>query len=68
MGADISIKKGINLLPSVNEALNLVEKSVKFGAVEGMSGDSKNWVDGRSPEDDSVCLKDLIRLVESNIN
>ena len=65
--ADISIKKGVNLLPSVNEALNLVEKSVKFGAVEGMSGDSKNWVDGRSPEDDSVCLKDLIRLVESNI-
>jgi hypothetical protein len=29
------------------------------GAVEGMSGEHKDWVDNRDPEHDAVCLRDL---------
>jgi len=30
--------------------------------VEGMSGEPKPWVDGRSIEEDQICLRDLNRL------
>ena len=40
----------------------MIEKTVELGAVEGMSGESKPWVDGRSIEEDQICLRDLNSL------
>ena len=37
----------------------LIEKSVELGAVEGLSGEPKPWVDGRSLEKDQICLEKL---------
>ena len=61
--AGISIHQKINLLPSVDEGKKLIEKSFNLGAVEGMSGESKPWVDGRSIEEDKVCLEKLNSLI-----
>jgi hypothetical protein len=36
---------------------------VAVGAVEGMSGESKDWVDARAPEDDAMCLRELNALL-----
>ena len=60
--AGISKKIGKNLLPSVEEGKMMIEKTVDLGAVEGMSGESKPWVDGRSIEEDQICLRDLNSL------
>ena len=60
--AGISKKIGKNLLPSVEEGKMMIEKTVELGAVEGMSGESKPWVDGRSIEEDQICLRDLNSL------
>ena len=57
--AGISKKIGKNFLPSVEEGKTMIEQTVELGAVEGMSGESKPWVDGRSIEEDQVCLRDL---------
>jgi len=57
--AALSLAKGKNLLPGVEEAEEWVRTIVRAGAVEGMSGESKDWVDGRPPHEDSVCLKEL---------
>jgi len=57
--AGLSIRKGQNYLPSVEEGKRMIEKSVSLGAVEGMSGESKPWVDGRSLEQDKICLEKL---------
>jgi len=55
----ISEIKSINLLPSLNDAKNLIKKCVDLGAVEGLTGEKKYAVDGRDLEKDSVCLNDL---------
>ena len=60
--AGISKKISKNLLPSVEEGKMMIEKTVELGAVEGMSGESKPWVDGRSIEEDQICLRDLNSL------
>ncbi len=60
--AGISKKIGKNLLPSIEEGKMMIEKTVELGAVEGMSGESKPWVDGRSIEEDQICLRDLNSL------
>lgn len=57
--AGLSIRKGQNYLPSVEKGKRMIEKSVSLGAVEGMSGESKPWVDGRSLEQDKICLEKL---------
>ena len=62
--AALSLKNGVNLLPSVEEAKRMVREIVAVGAVEGMSGESKEWVDGRDLEADSVCLRDLRALLK----
>ena len=62
--AALSLKNGVNLLPSVEEAKQMVRKIVAVGAVEGMSGESKEWVDNRDLEADSVCIRDLHALLE----
>lgn len=63
--AALSLTKGQNLLPSVEEAAEWVRAIVRVGAVEGMSGEKKDWVDGRPPEEDAVCLSDLHELLAS---
>jgi hypothetical protein len=57
--AALSIKTGKNMLPTVEKGYEWVRDIVAVGAVEGMSGESKDWVDGRAPEDDAMCLRDL---------
>ncbi|MEX0762240.1 MAG: glutamate cyclase domain-containing protein [Dehalococcoidia bacterium] len=52
-----------NLLPSVEQGYQWVKDIVEAGAVEGMSGERKDWVDARNPEEDSVCLRDLHDLL-----
>ncbi|MDA1279486.1 MAG: DUF4392 domain-containing protein [Chloroflexi bacterium] len=63
--AALSIKTGKNLLPSVEQGYEWVREIVSVGAVEGMSGESKDWVDARAPEDDAMCLRDLHALLAS---
>ncbi len=62
--AALSLKSGINLLPTVEEAKQMVRDVVAAGAVEGMSGESKEWVDNRDLEGDSACIRDLHALLE----
>ena len=57
--AEISAILNKNLLISVDDAKELITKSVDLGAVEGMSGDSIYAVDGRNLEEDSICLIQL---------
>ncbi len=61
--AALSLKTGKNLLPSVEQGYEWVKDIVAVGAVEGMSGESKDWVDARAPEDDAMCLRDLHTLL-----
>jgi len=61
--AALSVKSDKNLLPSVEQGDKWVRDIVAVGAVEGMSGESKDWVDGRAPEDDAMCLRDLHTLL-----
>ncbi len=57
--AALSHLKGRDLLPTVERGHELVVKAVEAGAVEGFSGERKDWVDGRSPAEDAACLRDL---------
>ena len=61
--AALSLRERRNLLPTVATGMQMVRDTVSAGAVEGMSGESKEWVDNRSLEDDSVCLRDLHELL-----
>jgi len=61
--AALSVKTGKNLVPSVEQGYEWVKDIVAVGAVEGMSGESKDWVDARAPEDDAMCLRDLQELM-----
>jgi hypothetical protein len=63
--AALSLKTGKNLLPSVEQGYEWVKDIVAVGAVEGMTGESKDWVDARAPEDDAMCLRDLHELLSS---
>ncbi len=63
LAAALSIKSGMNLLPSVENAKQMVHQIVAAGAVEGMSGESKEWVDNRDLEADAQCLIDLHALM-----
>lgn len=61
--AQLGLMTGKDLLPSVEQGYEWVKKTVDVGAVEGLSGESKDWVDGRDPDADAVCLKDLHEFV-----
>ena len=63
--AALSLKTGKNLLPTVEQGYEWVEDIVAMGAVEGLSGESKDWVDARPPEDDAMCLRDLHALLSA---
>ena len=62
--AALSLKTGTNLLPKVEEAKQMIRDIVAMGAVEGMSGENKEWVDNRDLEADSTCIQDLHTLLE----
>ncbi len=57
--AQLGLMTGKDLLPSVEQGYEWVKRNVEVGAVEGMSGEAKDWVDGRDPEADAMCLRDL---------
>jgi len=59
----LSRMTGRNLLPSVERGYEWVQRAVEAGAVEGLTGEAKDWVDGRSPVQDAVCLRDLHDLL-----
>jgi hypothetical protein len=61
--AQLGLMTGKDLLPSVEQGYEWVKKTFDAGAVEGLSGEHKDWVDGRDPENDSVCLRDLHEFV-----
>ena len=63
--AALSFKSGKNMLPSVEKGYAWVKDIVAVGAVEGMTGESKDWVDARAPEDDAMCLRDLHALLNA---
>lgn len=59
LAAALSELSGRNLLPSVEEEMEWLEKMVDVGAVDGVSAENKPWADGFSPEENAICLKDL---------
>ena len=61
--ASLSIMKNQNLLPTINQTNNWLNQIVLAGAVDGMSGESKKWIDGRPFDEDSLCLKKLLSIV-----
>lgn len=63
--AALSLLSRVNLLPTTDESIEWVRKIVDVGAVEGMSGERKEWVDGRPMDEDIVCLSDLRELLAS---
>lgn len=64
--AAMSLMHSLNLLPTVEDAKQMVRTVVAAGAVEGMSGESKEWVDNRDLDADSMCLRDLHKLLARN--
>jgi len=61
--AALSQLTGRNLLPSVRQGREWVDRLVEVGAVDGLTGERKNWVDGRPPEQDNYCLQALQELL-----
>jgi hypothetical protein len=61
--AALSVTTGRTLLPSVERGYEWVRRAVDAGAVEGLSAEAKDWVDGRPPQEDAECLRDLHALV-----
>jgi len=59
----LSQAAGQNLLPSLDDEVDLVTTLVEGGAVDGFSGDNKLYVDGFTLEEQSRCLKDLHGLL-----
>jgi hypothetical protein len=63
--AGFSLMSERNLLPSVGDEMAWVRKAVKAGAVDGISGESKPYVDAFPPEENAVCLRELHALLSS---
>ena len=57
--AALSALSGKNLLPSVEQENEWIEKLVASGAVDGFSGEVKPYVDGFTPEENTRCLQAL---------
>ncbi len=62
--AALSILKKKNMLPSVEQEKEWVRACVKSGAVDGFTGEHKEFVDGRSLDDNAVCLTELHTLLK----
>lgn len=63
--AGLSLLAKRNLLPTVKDEMAWVERAVKAGAVDGISGESKPWVDNFPPEKNAICLRELHALLKS---
>ena len=61
--AALSQLVGRNLLPSVEEDSRMIRRMVELGAVDGFSGDNKNYVDGFTLEENASVLRRLRGLV-----
>jgi hypothetical protein len=61
--AALSLLTDRRLLPSIERGHQWVVDAVAAGAVEGLTGERKDWVDGRAPHEDAVCLRDLQGLL-----
>jgi hypothetical protein len=59
LAAALSIKKGKNLLPSVEEENAWVHATYETGAVDGPTGKHRPYVDGFSLDEYNSCLRDL---------
>lgn len=62
----LGLMTGKDLLPSVEQGYEWVKQVVAAGAVEGLSGESKDWVDGRAPDADAMCLRDLHEFAKAS--
>ncbi|MBE3099759.1 MAG: DUF4392 domain-containing protein [Planctomycetes bacterium] len=62
--AALSLMTNRALLPSVERAHGWVRRIVEAGGVDGLTGERKDWVDGRSPEEDALCLRALHSLLK----
>jgi len=62
--AALSVLKKKNMLPSVEQGKEWVKACVRAGAVDGFTGEHKEYVDGRPLDEDAVCLRDLHALLK----
>lgn len=62
--AALSILNKKNMLPSVEQEKDWVRACVKSGSVDGFTGEHKEFVDGRSLDDNAVCLTELQALLK----
>jgi hypothetical protein len=63
--ASLSEKKGINLLPSIKREIEILDRFVELGAVDGVSQKCVSNVDGFSKEENSDILHRLHGYLES---
>jgi hypothetical protein len=61
--AALSLMTGRDLLPSVERGHDLIRRAVDAGAVDGLSAEARDWVDGRPPGADAECLRSLHALL-----
>ena len=59
LAAALSVQKGKNLLPSIEQEQDLVKRTVNMGAVDGMSTKSEYKVDGFTLDENSQALVKL---------
>ncbi len=64
--AALSQLVGRNLLPRVEEDARLIRWMVKLGAVDGFSGENKNYVDGFTLEENGEVLQRLHSLLQKS--
>jgi hypothetical protein len=65
--AALSKIKKQNLLLSVEQVKKIIIRSVDLGAVEGLSGEKIYAVDGRGLDEDSKCLEQLHKYLDTVI-
>ena len=66
--ASLSLKKGVNLLPSVETENEWVYATYEAGAVDGPTGEHRPYVDGFSLDEYNSCLTDLHQHVDTELN
>jgi hypothetical protein len=59
LAAALSIKKGANLLPSLETENAWVQATYEAGAVDGPTGEHRAYVDGFRLDEYNACLTDL---------
>ncbi len=64
--AALSQLVGRNLLPTVEEDARMIRRMVKLGAVDGFSGENKNYVDGFTLEKNGEVLQRLHNLLQNS--